>query len=100
MSSLSDPLYLPSPAFTRTGLAVDMSVATPTVLPRPEEFPNLLPKPPQPHPTPLPKSGRSTGRLNTRRDLQREMDDLSDEENELEDIVSGHTVFHVMDIPH
>lgn len=65
-----------------------MSVATPTVLPRPEEFPRLLPKPPQPHPMPLPKSHRSGGRLNLRRDLQREMDDLSDEENELEDIVS------------
>jgi len=63
-----------------------MSVATPTVLPRPDEFPHLLPKPPQPHPTPLPKSGHSGGRLNARRDLQREMDDLSDEENELEDI--------------
>lgn len=69
-----------------------MSVATPTVLPRPEEFPHLLPKPPQPHPTPLPKSGRPGGRLNTRRDLQREMDDLSDEENELEDIVSSYRI--------
>lgn len=65
-----------------------MSVATPTVLPRPEEFPRLLPKTPQPHPMPLPKYKRFGGRLNLRRDLQREMDDLSDEEDELEDIVS------------
>jgi len=63
-----------------------MSVATPSVLPRPLIFPHLLPKPPQPHPTPLPKHGRVYGHLNARRDLQREMEDLSDEENELEDI--------------
>lgn len=66
-----------------------MSVATPTLLPRPPKFPHLLPKPPQPHPIPLPKRVRAYGRLNAIRDLQREMDDLSDEENELEDIVSA-----------
>ena len=64
-----------------------MSVATPTVLPRSPVFPTLLPKPPQPHPTPLPKAGTRYGRLNSRRDLIREMDDLSDEEDELEDLV-------------
>jgi len=65
-----------------------MSVITPTVIPRQPIFPRLLPQPPQPHPTPLPKR-RAYGRLNARRDLQREMDDLSDEENEVEDIVSN-----------
>jgi hypothetical protein len=76
-----------------------MSVATPTVLPRPPIFPHLLPKPPQPHPVPLPKHGRVYGHLNATRDLQREMDDLSDEENELEDIVS--TVISVfLILPH
>ncbi|GBE85627.1 hypothetical protein BKA93DRAFT_820692 [Sparassis latifolia] len=60
-----------------------MSVATPTVLPRSLLFPNLLPQPPQPHPTPLPPYGHRTGRLNSRRDLQREMDELSEEEEEL-----------------
>lgn len=65
-----------------------MSVATPTLIPRPEDFPHLLPKPPQPHPTPLPKAGGPSVRFNVRRNLQREMDDLSDEENELEDLVS------------
>ena len=63
-----------------------MSVATPTLLPRPPKFPHLLPKPPQPHPIPLSRQ-RVYEHLNAVRDLQREMDDLSDEENELEDIV-------------
>ena len=63
-----------------------MSVATPTLLQRPLKFPDLLPKPPQPHPLPLSRR-RIYGHLNVVRDLQREMDDLSDEENELEDIV-------------
>jgi hypothetical protein len=36
---------------------------------------------------PLPRK-RVYGHLNAFRDLQREMDDLSDEENELEDLVS------------
>ncbi|KAI0957769.1 hypothetical protein AcW1_006050 [Taiwanofungus camphoratus] len=63
-----------------------MSVATPTVLPRSLLFPNLLPKPPQPHPTPLPKIGQRYGRLNSRRDLLREMEDLSDEEDELDEL--------------
>ncbi|KAF8727530.1 hypothetical protein AX14_007318 [Amanita brunnescens Koide BX004] len=62
-----------------------MSVATPTILQRPLKFPDLLPKPPQPHPLPLSRR-RVYGHLNAVRDLQREMDDLSDEENELEDI--------------
>jgi hypothetical protein len=73
-----------------------MSVATPTVLPRPLLFPRLLPKPPNPQPAPLPPQGKTYGRLNASRNLQREMDDLSDEENELEDMVcaSGWCPFH------
>ena len=63
-----------------------MSVATPTLLQRPLKFPLLLPKPPQPHPVPLARR-RVYAHLNAVRDLQREMDDLSEEENELEDIV-------------
>ncbi|KAG6833066.1 hypothetical protein H0H87_011810 [Tephrocybe sp. NHM501043] len=62
-----------------------MSVATPTLIPRYRKFPYLLPKPPQPHPVPL-SYRRVYGNLNAVRDLQREMEDLSDEENELEDI--------------
>ena len=69
-------------------MSVIMSVATPTVIPRPKIFPHLLPRPPQPHPTPLPKPGRVYGRINARRDLVKEMEDLSDEESELEELVS------------
>ncbi|KAI0032201.1 hypothetical protein K488DRAFT_86069 [Vararia minispora EC-137] len=65
-----------------------MSVATPTVLPRPPIFPTLLPRPPQPHPVPVPRDGRESGRLNLRRDWARDMDDLSDEEAELEDVTN------------
>lgn len=64
-----------------------MSVATPTVIPRPPLFPTLLPRPPQPHPMPMTRAGRQTTRMRERRDLVQEMDDLSDEEGELEDIV-------------
>ncbi|KAG7095226.1 hypothetical protein E1B28_006001 [Marasmius oreades] len=64
-----------------------MSVATPTVLPRPQVFPRLLVDPPQPHPVPLPACGKGNyGNLKARRDLQREMNELSDEEKELEDL--------------
>ncbi|KAJ7643907.1 hypothetical protein FB45DRAFT_283491 [Roridomyces roridus] len=63
-----------------------MSVVTPTILPRPPLFPRLLPKPPHPQPVPLPKQGKTYGRLNASRNLQREMDDLSDEENELDEL--------------
>lgn len=62
-----------------------MSVATPTVLPRPPLFPTLMPPPHQPYPTPLAVPGRRMGRLVLRRDFVQEMDDLSEEEAELED---------------
>lgn len=76
---------------TRTTI---MSVASPTVLPRSALFPTLLPRPPQPHPTPLQKYGKP-GRLNSRRNLLQEMDDLSDEEDELDDLVRPPVVFGV-----
>ena len=62
------------------------AVATPTLLPREPKFPHCLPKPPQPHPIPLSRR-QEYGHLNAVRDLQREMDDLSDEETELYDLV-------------
>jgi hypothetical protein len=48
----------------------------------------LLPDPPEPYPTPLPRMRRANARLNARRDLVKEMDDLSDEDNEVDDLVS------------
>ncbi|KAJ7669261.1 hypothetical protein DFH06DRAFT_1180427 [Mycena polygramma] len=63
-----------------------MSLATPTVLPRPLLFPRLLPKIPNAQPAPLPPQGKTYGRLNAARNLHQEMDDLSDEENELEEM--------------
>ena len=66
-----------------------MSGAMPTLVRRDFKFPPLIPKPPQPHPIPLPKRRGVYGNLNQVRDLNREMDDLSDEENELEDLVSS-----------
>ncbi|KAJ7201666.1 hypothetical protein GGX14DRAFT_464609 [Mycena pura] len=63
-----------------------MSVASPTVLPRPPLFPRLLPKIQHPHPAPLPPQSRTYGHLKAARNLQREMDDLSDEENEIEEM--------------
>lgn len=43
--------------------------------------------PPQPHPVPYPPYGYPTSRIPRRRDLHREMNDLSDEEQEMEDLV-------------
>lgn len=64
-----------------------MSVGRPTVLPRDPIFPLLLPTPPQPHPVPYQKS-TNLDNVRRRRNLEKEMDELSDEENELEDMVS------------
>lgn len=63
-----------------------MPVVSATLLRQPSHFPLLLPKQNPPHPIPVPRK-RVYAHINAIRDLQREMDDLSDEENELEDIV-------------
>ncbi|KAG1724758.1 uncharacterized protein EDB91DRAFT_120716 [Suillus paluster] len=62
-----------------------MPVTSPTLVPRPPLLPLVLPRAPLVLPTPLPKLDRYPGRMDNRRDLQREIEDLSDEENELED---------------
>ncbi|PBK78506.1 hypothetical protein ARMSODRAFT_1011072 [Armillaria solidipes] len=65
-----------------------MSVATPTVLPRDPRFPHLLPPVPRIRPLQLRNVGYEAiyGRMNDYRDLQREMDELSEEEHELEEL--------------
>lgn len=63
-----------------------MATVTPTLVHRQPIFPHLLPQPPQPYPTPLPKAGRRIERLNARRDLEKEMADLSAEEEEIDQI--------------
>ena len=65
-----------------------MSTVTATLLNRAPAFPLLLPDVPKPYPTPLPpNAGQPLGRLNSRRNLRREMEDLSDEEDEIEETV-------------
>lgn len=66
-----------------------MSAATPTLIPRGGHFPALLPPvPSRGEPKPPTFRGRSDARINTVRDLAREMEDLSDEETEVEGLVS------------
>lgn len=69
-----------------------MPVISATLLRQPLHFPHLLPKQIPPHPIPVPRK-RVYAHMNAVRDLQREMDDLSDEENELEDIVCSTHAF-------
>lgn len=64
-----------------------MPVTSPTLVPRPPIIPLVLPRAPHVNPTPLPKLDRYPGRMDLRRDLQREFEDLSEEEEELEESV-------------
>ena len=67
-----------------------MSAVTPTLIPRGGHFPALLPPvPSRGEPKPPTFRGRSDARINAVRDLAREMEDLSDEEAEVEGLVSG-----------
>ncbi|KAF8511150.1 hypothetical protein BU17DRAFT_97493 [Hysterangium stoloniferum] len=59
---------------------------TTTLIPNFPNFPVMLPTPPQPHHTPLAPLGKGPRRISDRRDLVQEIDDLSEEEGELEDM--------------
>ncbi|CAE6360342.1 unnamed protein product [Rhizoctonia solani] len=61
-----------------------VSSISPTLLPAPQIFPFLLPKPHQPHATPIPRHGQV--KFNERRDLKEEAGILSDEEVEIEEL--------------
>ncbi|ELU36390.1 sister chromatid cohesion-related protein [Rhizoctonia solani AG-1 IA] len=63
-----------------------VSSISPTLLPAPQIFPFLLPKPHQPHATPIPRNGQV--KFNERRDLKEEADVLSDEELEIEELMA------------
>ncbi|KAG8929320.1 hypothetical protein FRC03_008144 [Tulasnella sp. 419] len=56
---------------------------SPSIIPSAPAFPFILPQQPQPHPTPLPGSGKV--KLSSRRNLEQEANDLSDEEAEVDD---------------
>ncbi|KIY73165.1 hypothetical protein CYLTODRAFT_440001 [Cylindrobasidium torrendii FP15055 ss-10] len=61
-----------------------MSVATPTVVPKPPYFPTLLPPVPRVAPQPLRKRS-SYGHLKAYRDIQKELDEMSEEEMAFEE---------------
>ena len=62
-------------------------VASPTVVPRSPVFPRLLPLPPHPHPIPPAPSFQRRERFINYRDIWREMEELSEEEDAVEDQV-------------
>jgi hypothetical protein len=73
-----------------------MPVTSPTLIPRPPVIPLVLPRAPYVNPSPLPKLDRYPGRMDIRRDFQREIEDLSDEETELEEAVRDSFICEVV----
>ncbi|GJJ12514.1 hypothetical protein Clacol_006757 [Clathrus columnatus] len=59
---------------------------TSTLIPQLPIFLDALPSPPQPHPKPLAPLGRAPKRINDYRDLFQELEDLSEEETERNEI--------------
>ncbi|KAG8696776.1 hypothetical protein FRC08_006948 [Ceratobasidium sp. 394] len=68
-----------------------VSSISPTLLPQPQIFPFLLPRPHQPYPTPIPRHGPT--KFSHRRDLKEEGDILSDEEMEVEEMMADIRVY-------
>ncbi|TBU65502.1 hypothetical protein BD310DRAFT_11348 [Dichomitus squalens] len=81
--ALPAPTTRPGP-FSRTTTMV-APVASPTLIPRSPVFPRLLPLPPRPHPIPPAPSFQRRERFINYRDIWREMEELSDEEDAVED---------------
>lgn len=65
-----------------------MSTSTPTLVPRRPIVPNLLPRVPQVFPCSTPHPSFAQSRLLSHRDILREMEDLSEEEAELDEIIT------------
>jgi len=74
-------------AVTVSPMSSYRTAATATLIPPFPTFPTFIPEPPRPHHIPLAPRGLAPTRLNEVRDLPHELDDLSEEENELEDMV-------------
>ena len=91
----SDQDFLPTGASTGSPLVRVSSttttmvapVASPTIIPRDSVFPRLLPLPPHPHPIPPAPSFQRRERFINYRDIWREMEELSEEEDAVEDQV-------------
>ena len=65
-----------------------MATITATLIPRRPGIPLFLPQVPAPHPTPIPpQAAPAPGGLNTRRRLRAEIEELSEEEDQVESVV-------------
>ncbi|KAG2049582.1 hypothetical protein BDR06DRAFT_696519 [Suillus hirtellus] len=62
-----------NPKFCHT-TTTKMPITSPALVPRPPIIPLILSRTPQVNPTPLPKLNRYPERMDTRRDLQRELE--------------------------
>ncbi|KAG1743393.1 hypothetical protein EDB19DRAFT_1698155, partial [Suillus lakei] len=88
VSRESDLLSLTSPPSQCCPLITSLTLVPAGLQPSPSSS-----RAPRVNPTPLLKFDRYPGRMDTQCDLQREIDDLSDEENELEDAIRPRLLF-------
>ena len=84
--SCLNPRHGPNRAPLRT-ITMVAPVASPTLIHRSPVFPRLLPLPPRPHPIPPAPSFQRRERFINYRDIWREMEELSGEEDAVEDQV-------------